>query len=164
MSANDPAAGDLPTGAGGAVGNWPTGRQLSTAARLVEHAWDAHLSQWGLNHAGYVVLALLRSAPRSQRELAAAMHLAEQTMSRMLTRLERHGHVARHRAAEDHRRILVTLTPEGQRVLEASAAADAAERLITSAVSDVAALRAQLTQLVEVLSARRWHDDDPDGG
>ena len=31
--------------------SWPTGRLLSTAARLVEHAWAEHLESVGITHA-----------------------------------------------------------------------------------------------------------------
>jgi len=38
-------------------GQWPTGRLLSTAARLVEQAWNARLREHGVSHAGMIVLA-----------------------------------------------------------------------------------------------------------
>ena len=38
---------------------WPTGRLLSTAARLLEHAWNEKLNDIGLNYAGLITLDVL---------------------------------------------------------------------------------------------------------
>lgn len=147
----DPPAGADPQ-------HWATGRLLSTAARLVEHAWDAHLARWGLNHAGFAVLWLLSGGPRSQRELATAMQVEEQTMSRVLERLERHGHVVRARSTTDRRRVEVSVTDAGRAAAREAGSGDAAEQLLAGAVPDLPALRAGLVELVRVMSARRWTD------
>ncbi|SCX43026.1 DNA-binding transcriptional regulator, MarR family [Klenkia marina] len=142
------------------MSGWATGRLLSTAARLAEHAWDAHLARWDLNHASFAVLHLLSGAPRSQRELAQAMQVEDQTMSRVLERLERHGHVGRARSTTDRRRVEVSLTPEGRTALTEAAADDAAEALLGEAAGDLPALRAQLIGMIGDLSARRWAPPD----
>jgi MarR family transcriptional regulator, organic hydroperoxide resistance regulator len=136
--------------------SWATGRLLSTAARLVEHEWDAHLDRWGLNHSGFAVLRMVSGGPRSQRELAQAMQVEDQTMSRVLDRLERHGHVTRERSTTDRRRVEVTLSESGRVAVAEAGSDDAAERLFAGAVEDLPALRAQLARVVDVLSARRW--------
>lgn len=138
------------------MSGWATGRLLSTAARLAEHAWDAHLARWDLNHASFAVLHLLAGAPRSQRELAQAMQVEDQTMSRVLERLERHGHVSRARSTTDRRRVEVSLTGPGRTALAEAAADDAAETLLGEAAGDLPALRAQLIGMIGDLSARRW--------
>ncbi len=138
---------------------WATGRLLSTAARLVEHEWDAHLGRWGLNHSGFVVLWMVSSGPRSQRELAQAVQVEDQTMSRVLDRLERHGHVTRERSTADRRRVEVSLSDTGRTALAEAGSDDAAERLLAGAVGDLPALRTELARLVGVLSARRWTTD-----
>ena len=66
--------------------DWPTGRLLSTAARVVEHAWSARLEQLGLTHAGLVALHLLQEGPRSQTDLARAGRVQLQTMARTVDR------------------------------------------------------------------------------
>ncbi len=68
---------------------WPTGRLLSSAARRVEREFNAHLDHWDLNHASLPVLAYLAARDHSQRELATATGVTEQTMSRLLARMER---------------------------------------------------------------------------
>lgn len=99
------------------LSDWPTGRLLSTAARRVEREWDLRLEQWSLSHASFPVLFLLSRSDHSQRELAEATGVTEQTMSRMLVRLEDAGYLTRRRHATDRRRHVVALLPAGRRVV-----------------------------------------------
>ncbi|HEX4444359.1 MAG TPA: MarR family transcriptional regulator [Galbitalea sp.] len=98
------------------MSEWPTGRLLSTAARLVENAWHAALEDQGLTHAGLIVLHLLDSRDLSQSELAARARVQAQTMSRTIDRLERAGFVVRESDAADGRRRVVTRTDAGRTV------------------------------------------------
>lgn len=41
------------------LNDWTTPRLLSTAARLIEHAWNERLAVLGLTHAGVIVLEVL---------------------------------------------------------------------------------------------------------
>jgi len=101
--------------------HWPVGRMLSAAARRIERAWDAHLASWDLNHASLPVLVHVTASPMSQRELADACGVTEQTMSRVVTRLVRTGYVTRGPHAEDRRRHVVAITPAGAAALRACA-------------------------------------------
>ncbi|GAA2752167.1 MarR family winged helix-turn-helix transcriptional regulator [Amnibacterium kyonggiense] len=133
--------------------DWPTGRLLSTAARLVEHAWAERLETVGLTHAGLIALHLLGDGARSQTDLARAARVQLQTMARTLERLERHGHVTRERDDADARRVLVSRTPAGAALL------DEAQRLESEAlppVSDPAALRTLLLEVVRSASGGRF--------
>lgn len=96
---------------------WPTGRMLSALARRIEQEWNAHLAHWDLSHASIPVLYHLLGGPQSQRVLARASGVTEQTMSRVVARLERSGYVERHPHAEDGRRHDVVMTDAGRRVL-----------------------------------------------
>lgn len=142
---------------------WPTGRLLSTAARLVEHAWDEHLSAFGLTHSRLVVAHLLSAAPATQRELARGSGMQEQTMGRILRGMEENGQVARVRDTVDRRRTVVTLTPAGRTALEAVLAAGGAEDLargpLEAAGLDGDHFRDSLVAVVAALSARRWPTD-----
>jgi MarR family transcriptional regulator, organic hydroperoxide resistance regulator len=142
----DPGREDLTT--------WPTGRLLSTAARLVEHAWFDRLAEHGLSHAGLMVLHELAERPLSQRELSQRCQVTEQTMSRTLVRLERAGHVRRGRDPRDRRRTVVDRTPGGTETWRLIVHSDAAERDILTAVVDPTDLREDLIQIVEALGDR----------
>lgn len=144
-----------------AIGSWATGRLLSTAARLVEHAWDSHLGAWGLNHASFAVLWLLEAEPLSQRDLARRMQVKDQTMSRMVAGLERSGYVTRTRGPDDRRRRLVTTTEKGRVARREAEQGDVAERLFADALGaqDVTGLREHLMRLVQELSASRRPPD-----
>jgi DNA-binding MarR family transcriptional regulator len=141
-----PPAGD-PAASGGPP-DWSLGRLLSTAARLVEHDWNAWLSERGLTHAGLLALDALEAGPLTQRQLAAASRVEEQTMSRVLERLQRTGHVERRRDTVDRRRLVVTLTHSGREVLGEIRAADVADVLVSAHLADPDTFRAELVRLV----------------
>lgn len=57
---------------------------------------------------------LMRHGARSAGELAAGISLSQATVSGILDRLEKRRLVERRRSAEDRRRVVVALTPEGR--------------------------------------------------
>ena len=132
--------------------SWSLGRLLSTAARLVEHDWNAWLADRGITHAGLLALDALADGPLTQRGLAAASRVEEQTMSRVLDRLERTGHVERRRDTVDRRRLVVSLTESGQAVLDEIRSADIADVLVAAHLDDPTAFRAELVRLVSEVS------------
>jgi DNA-binding MarR family transcriptional regulator len=136
--------------------HWATGRLLSAAARLVEHEWNSHLAQWDLNHASLAALHVLLSGPLTQRELAAAVQVEDQTMSRTVERLERSGYVERRRDDADRRRITVTLTASGRATCLRASDVEVAEGFFTGGVDDIPALRTALSQVIRHLSSQRW--------
>lgn len=132
--------------------HWPLGRLLSTAARLVEQEWNAWLAERGLTHAGLLVLHALDWGPRTQREIATWSMVEEQTMSRVLDRLERTGHVTRERDPHDRRRVIVRRTGLGTRAYHAAVRADVADQIVRERVADPDGFRAALIGLIEQLS------------
>jgi len=132
---------------------WPTGRLLSMASRLVEHAWVEALEKEGLTHAGLIVLDLLDGGPLSQTELATQARVEVQTMSRTLERLEREGFVAREKHPADGRRHVVTRTPTGRRVWER---AKTLEADLFPSIADSAGMRAALLEIIRATSKGRW--------
>lgn len=133
MASDDPAS-------------WPVGRLLSAAARRVEREWNAHLASWDLNHASLPVLVLLAHHPRSQRELADACGVTEQTMSRVLARMERIGYVTRAPHATDRRKVVIAITESGRSVAAKATDRRPAEALATRGLTpeQVEQLRALL--------------------
>ncbi|WP_226924818.1 MarR family winged helix-turn-helix transcriptional regulator [Georgenia satyanarayanai] len=134
---------------------WPTGRLLSAAARRVERAWDAYLGQWGLTHASVPVLVVLARGSLSQREIAAHMHVTEQTIGRVLRGLQASGHITRAPHPGDRRRHVVALTKEGRDALTALDHAQSVEALIGSSLtaSETAQLRSLLIRMLADLPA-----------
>ncbi len=110
---------------------WSTGRMLSSAARQVEREWNLHLSAWDLNHASLPVLVLLAQRNHSQRELAGAVGVTEQTMSRILARMERTGYLTRTPHGDDRRRHVISLSPTGAVVMREAADPGPAEEMST---------------------------------
>jgi DNA-binding MarR family transcriptional regulator len=137
---------------------WPTGRLLSAAARLVEHAWNAHLARWDLNHAGLAALHVLLGGPLAQRELANRVQVEDQTLSRTVERLERSGYVERRRDPVDRRRIVVTLTAQGRGTCLRAGDPTVAEGFFAALGEDLQPLRRALTEIVRHHSGLRWPD------
>jgi DNA-binding MarR family transcriptional regulator len=138
--------------------DWPTGRLLSTAARLVEGAWAARLAAQGLTHAGLMAMHEVHvHSSLPLLALAERCQVTPQTMTRTVDRLERDGLVSRRRGSDDRRRVDVTLTPAGEQAYrQASDMADVEPTLLGHVV-DLPALRANLIAIIEHAgaSARR---------
>ncbi len=126
---------------------------MSTAARLVEHAWNEKLSSLGLTHAGVIALEVLAvKGPITQVLLAQIVRVQAQTMGKTLSRLEAHGYIERSRSLSDRRSQIVSLSEAGTQVL------DTAERLEREVLGDspvdANALRGELKVLVRALSEK----------
>ncbi|MGO4690232.1 MarR family winged helix-turn-helix transcriptional regulator [Glaciibacter sp. 2TAF33] len=87
---------------------------LAIASRSVNAVYRPILEPYGLTHPQYLVmLALWEQSPRSVKELGAELQLEPATLSPLLKRLETSGLVARNRATDDERVLLITLTDAG---------------------------------------------------
>jgi DNA-binding MarR family transcriptional regulator len=137
------------------LASWPTGRLLSTAARLVEHAWIQALERQGLTHAGLIALHLLEGGSLSQTELARRARVESQTMSRTIERLQREGFVTRVPDPSDRRRQLVTRTDAGHAVWERTRTLEAE---VFPTLGDPATLRSTLLEIIQSSSGDRWGD------
>ena len=132
---------------------WPTGRLLSTAARLVEHSWNEKLGAIGLTHAGVIAMEVIAvNGPMTQAHLAQLVRVQAQTMGKTLSRLEAHGHIARQRSASDRRSHVVSLTERGRAAV--SEAADMERSVLASASIDPDLLRQELQAVVRELATR----------
>jgi DNA-binding MarR family transcriptional regulator len=157
-----PVGGAVPDPASADPARWPLGRLLLAAAHRVEQEWNAYLGTWDLNHAAFPVLLHLLAGPRTQRELAAAAHVREQTMSRIVARLERQGYVERADDPADRRRRSVAVTGAGRDVALQAARLAPADRIVTRGLDH--RQRTELrSALLAMLDARRGDDADRDG-
>jgi DNA-binding MarR family transcriptional regulator len=95
------------------------GYQVRATHRAFDRLLQRYLSRHGLpNGFWYVLRVLWRHEGMTQRELAAAVNLAESSNVLMLERMEKAGLVKRRRDNADRRRIRVHLTRKA-RLLEA---------------------------------------------
>lgn len=132
------------------VETWPLSRLLITASRLVEHDIAQQLRPYNLTHASFGVLALVHLRPTSQRDLAHATRVEEQTISQTVDRLERLGMVTRERDPSDRRKFLITVTDVGTQAFRHATRHDRAEQAMTG-LPESAHLRQALAELIRRL-------------
>jgi len=131
---------------------------LYTTSRAVVRTYAPLLEDAGLTYPQYVTMLVLwedPDSPRSVGELGERLHLDSGTLTPLLKRLTAMGYVTRSRDAQDERRVLVSLTPEGTALRDRLAAVP--ESFLACLGMDVPgaeALRDQLTALTAALEAR----------
>ncbi|MBG0739201.1 MarR family transcriptional regulator [Paeniglutamicibacter antarcticus] len=136
------------------MNQWPSSRLLSTAARLVEHAWNERLASIGMTHAGIIALDVLAAnGPMTQAQLASIVRVQAQTMGKTLSRLENHGHVHRVRSTHDRRSHLVSLSDEGRGLLDSAHRMEIG--LLETAGLDQGELRSDLKTIIRSMSSTR---------
>jgi DNA-binding MarR family transcriptional regulator len=100
---------------------WPTSRLLSTAARLVELAWNDKLRPLGLTYPAVLTLdAVATAGPITPGDLARSVRVQAQTMGPLLSRLESRGFIRREPNRFDRRSQLISITDLGMTLLEQS--------------------------------------------
>jgi DNA-binding MarR family transcriptional regulator len=136
------------------LNEWSTSRLLTTAARLVDHAWNERLLDIGITHAGYTTLGVLsREGTMTGARLALAVHVQAQTIGKTLEKLDRQGFISRIRDTRDRRSQRITITQTG---LEALAQAQDIERsLMTGEGLESDELRGLLRTIVVELAPQR---------
>jgi DNA-binding MarR family transcriptional regulator len=83
---------------------------------------DAVARSAGLEPQQYLLLLAIRGMPEGEeptiRSLAERLALKHQSTVELIDRLEAHGYVRRTRSRDDRRRVLVSLLPRGEQLLE----------------------------------------------
>lgn len=138
-----------------AFASWHTGRLLTAAARLLEHAFDTAIAELGVTHAGFNALDALSAGPLTQHALAAQCAVQDQTMSRIVEGLEKGGLVQRHRDADDRRRVLVERTPQGDKVLARAREVGRRLDVFEDGTEESLACRAALMKIISKLGCDR---------
>jgi DNA-binding MarR family transcriptional regulator len=100
-------------------------RALAELRYLIRHfvsEGDAVARAAGLEPQQYLFLLTVRGLPEVEeatiRTLAERLALKHHSVVELIDRLETHGYVRRTRGREDRRRVLVSLLPRGERMLE----------------------------------------------
>ena len=89
--------------------------RISAVARVHRQHAGALLHGLGLSAGQELLLMLLwENEPRTQADLTREMAIEPPTTSKMLSRMERAGLIARKRSETDRRTVLVTLTKAGR--------------------------------------------------
>jgi DNA-binding MarR family transcriptional regulator len=134
---------------------------LYAASRALTRAYSPLLEPHGLTYPQYLtLLALWSGGPdgadgQTVGELGARLRLDSGTLTPLLKRLEQAGFVRRERDTTDERRVVVTLTPEGDRLQDDLAHVPGAlvERMGVPA-EDLFALRLILDRMLTALDSR----------
>jgi len=83
---------------------------------------DAVAREAGLEPQQYLLLLAIRGLPEGEdatiQALADRLALKHHSMVELIDRLEVHGYVRRSRGRDDRRRVLVSLLPKGEKLLE----------------------------------------------
>jgi MarR family transcriptional regulator, organic hydroperoxide resistance regulator len=127
---------------------------LYAASRAVVRAYGPLLSEVGLTYPQYLVLLALWGVdePMTVGELGRRLRLDTGTLTPLLKRLERAGHVRRSRDEHDERRVLVAVTEQGRALQEDVAHVPAAiVEALRMDLDDAVRLRTLLDQVIDEL-------------
>lgn len=98
--------------------------QIEAALRRIVRSMDLHsramVQRNGLTSPQAALMKALASGPLSAGDLASRINLSQGTVTDILKRLESRGFVHRLRDESDRRRVIVSLTTEGQRIISNS--------------------------------------------
>lgn len=94
---------------------------LYAASNLLTRLYRPVLAEIGLSYPQYLVMLVLwKQTPQTVGSLGDRLNLDSGTLTPLLKRMELAGLVTRTRDAEDERRVLIELTPEGRALREAA--------------------------------------------
>lgn len=132
---------------------------IYVASRLFVREYQPYLDALGITYPQYLVLMVLwETDHRTVGEIAERLLLNTNTVTPLLKRMQVQGLIARERAEDDERKVMVALTEKGQ-LLQADAA-KIPELFVSSLLSDTMSLeelknlRDRLSVLIDHLSKR----------
>jgi DNA-binding MarR family transcriptional regulator len=128
---------------------------IYATARAVVRAYGPLLDSVGLTYPQYLTLLALwgsSDGPMTVGELGQRLRLDTGTLTPLLKRLEKSGHLSRRRDPDDERRVLLDLTDQGWALRDRVAhVPDALLRSLDLSAEDFAELRRLLDQLLDQL-------------
>lgn len=116
---------------------------------------DAKARAAGLEPQQYLMLLAIRGLPEGNeatiQTLAERLALKHHSAVELIDRLEAHGYVRRTRSRDDRRRVLVSLLPRGDRLLE---------HVARNRIGELRTSGETLVSAIEALLERGQRDDD----
>jgi DNA-binding MarR family transcriptional regulator len=95
--------------------------ELRYQIRRFQHFSEGVARATGLQPQQHQLMLTLKGLPRNIRprvaELAERLQIKHHSAVELINRLSAGGYVRRHRGGKDHREVLLTLTPKGERIL-----------------------------------------------
>lgn len=95
-------------------------RLIEHVVKLLKDGQNGALERYGLNINGYMALLMMYASPENELnpcELSHSMDLSRTNITRLSDELVRKGLVARRHCEDDRRRIYLSLTEEGERLV-----------------------------------------------
>lgn len=130
---------------------------LYAASRLTTKIYEPFLSELDITYPQYLVLLVLwQNNGLAVNEIGNRLFLESNTLTPLLKRLEQKGLLVRERSAEDERKVIISLTPEGEALKEKAVAIP--EQLISSlsdgtvSMDEVLKFQQTLTKLINILN------------
>ena len=133
---------------------WEAMSAMRATARQIDNTLTGWLSDTAGSTARYEILMLLRTAqgrPVPHRDITATLGVTRATVSELMAALERDGLIRSSADADDQRRLLATLTPEGEAI--ARKALEINTTRLRSAFRDMSVI--DMTTLTTLLSRLR---------
>ena len=132
---------------------------LYSASLAMTKVYKPLLAPLGLTYPQYLVmLALWELDGQSVSALGDKLALDSGTLTPLLKRLETQGRISRERDAEDERRVIVRLTPDGRQLkVEARRIPQAIGRASGCELSEIVDLTRQLTTVRDALTRQAEH-------
>ena len=128
---------------------------LYAASNLLTRRYRPLLEALGLTYPQYLVMLVLwEDAPRTVGELGRLLYLDSGTLTPLLKRLAEQGLIARQRAEDDERRVMISLTKAGWALKQRAASVPEAMLCqLSMTPTEFTALRAQLQALLATLAS-----------
>lgn len=132
---------------------------LYSASLAMTKTYKPLLDSLGLTYPQYLVMLVLwEHGTLAVSELGVRLYLDSGTLTPLLKRMESAGLLQRARSAQDERRVLVSLTPEGRQLkLRAARIPSCLLQATGSSIAELVSLTVQVRHLRERLAAAQVH-------
>lgn len=130
------------------------------ASRLITREYQPYLEALGITYPQYLVFMILwETDGMPVNDIAKKLILNTNTVTPLLKRMEQQGWLKRERAKEDERKVLVYLTPKGNKMQEEASQIpeQLAGKLLDGplGIPDLIQLKEQLETVIKILSEKK---------